>query len=143
MGGIKMELLAILVTSILAGLITYYLNHFMNKGPVFASAIVVITAGLILPKIFVNGYTLALVATCASYAGMSAKIRMTNLWEMGISCILLGLIFVGSSEALVGYGGRLGTIAAISVITVWGAKSLYEHLKVPLAEKQKLKTKNS
>lgn len=136
-----MELLLIITVSVLAGLLTYHINHYLGKGPVFGSAIVVLTVGLILPKVFSDGYTLALVATCASYAGMSAKNRITNPLEVCISCVLVALIFVGSSEALVGYGGRLGTIAAISVITVWGAKSLFLQLRED--KKNQLKTKNS
>jgi len=136
-----MEPLIIILVSVISGVVTYYINHLLNKGPVFASAIVAVTAGLILPKLFSNGYTLALVATCASYAGMSAKTRVASFKEMAFSCILLALIFMGSSNALVGYGGRLGTIAAISVITVWGLKNIYIELKEN--NRKLLKTKNS
>lgn len=117
-----MENFTIIAISLVSGLLTYYINHYLNRGPVFASALVAITAGLLLPQIFENGSTLAVMATCASYAGMSAKIRMANFLEMGLGSILCGFVFIVSQNALVGYGGRLGTIAAISVITIWGTK---------------------
>ncbi|SET11287.1 hypothetical protein [Anaerobranca gottschalkii] len=117
-------MLEILIVSLVAGILTFYINHYLSKGPVFASATVALISGLVLPQIFENGTMLAVVATCASYAGMSAKTRMTNFIEMGLASLLSGFIFYVSQNALVGHGGRLGTIAAIAVITVWGAKQL-------------------
>ena len=119
-----MDNFIIITVSIIAGVLTYYINHYLNKGPVFASALVATTAGLVLPQLFDSGTTLAVVATCASYAGMSAKTTITNFIEMGLGSILCGFVFIVSQNALVGHGGRLGTIAAISVITIWGIKQL-------------------
>ncbi len=123
-----METIMILLVALVAGVLTYYINHYLNKGPVFASALVALLAGLLLPKLFVYGSTLAVVATCASYAGMSAKTRITTIWEMGIGALLSGVIFIAADKALAGHGGRLGTIAAIAVITVWGARQAYEKM---------------
>jgi len=116
---------AILLTSIVSGLLTYYINHFTNRGPVFASAIVTLAAGLTLPFLFPHsGTTLALAATCASYAGMAARSRIRGFWDMSLCSVLTALLFTLTKGALVGIGGRLGTIAAIAVISTWGVRQL-------------------
>lgn len=138
-----MENLIIIGVSLVSGLITYYINHYLNRGPVFASAMVALATGIVLPQILESGSTLAVMATCASYAGMSAKTRVTNLIEMGLGSVLCGFVFVASQNALVGHGGRLGTIAAISVITIWGAKQLINQISNYFSSKRDLESKSN
>ena len=114
----------LLVICVLAGTATYYLNHISKRGPVLASSLVALSAGVLLPAFFPqNGYTLALAATCVSYAAMAAKSRIGNLQEMFVCSVLVAVLFSLSTNSLVGVGGRLGTIAAITVVIVWGIKT--------------------
>jgi len=54
---------------------------------------------------------------------MAAKTRISNLKEMTLCSVLVAIIFSLSPESLLGVGGRLGTIAAITVVIVWGLKT--------------------
>lgn len=81
-------------------------------------------AGLFLPVVFAqSGYTLAMAAACVSYAAMAAKARISDFQEMTLCSVLVAILFTLSPQGLVGVGGRLGTIAAIAVVIVWGIKA--------------------
>jgi hypothetical protein len=122
----------ILLTSIIAGICTYIISNKLNKGAVFASATVTLVSGIIFPHFFPElGSTLMLVAACASYAGMISVNNAPSIRDMIIISAITGLLFVVSSTAYVGIGGRLGTIAAISCLTWTGAKKLFFIDKLP------------
>ncbi|AKL96779.1 hypothetical protein CACET_c33350 [Clostridium aceticum] len=121
-----MDKLVIILVSIAAALITYYISITMNKGAVFGSAIVTLVAGFIFPHFFPDkGATLAAVATCASYAGMVAVGKFPKIQEMVAVGFLAGIIFIATTTAFVGVGGRLGTIAAVAGLSWLGIKKLY------------------
>lgn len=118
-----MELnLMIILTGIIAAYITYYISIELKKGAVFASAIVTLTAGLLLPRMFMEGSILAAVATCSSYAGMVSKDKFKSSKDMIYVGFICSLIFIVTIDAYVGVGGRLGTIAAISGFSFLGMK---------------------
>jgi len=125
-----MESLWIVLTAILAGVATYYIVVFLNKGVVFGSAVVTLTSGVFLPHFIPElGSTLAVVATCASYAGMVAVKNVPNLIEMGIVGFIVGILFLLTFPAYVGIGGKLGTIAAIGCFVWIGIKKAYRDIK--------------
>lgn len=110
-----MEELIILSVSIAAGIGTYIVSNILKRGAVIASSIITLVSGLILPYFFPDiGNGLAVAAACASYAGMISVENALNLVEMAIISLLTGILFIASSNAYIGIGGRLGTIAAIS-----------------------------
>lgn len=122
-----MSIPLLVTVSIIGGLLTYYINHFTNRGPIFASGVVTLMAGLILPRIWPDqGPSLALAATCASYAGMAARSRIKTFRDMTLCSLLVAALFILTKNAFVGIGGKLGTIAGIAVISVWGVRSLVE-----------------
>lgn len=121
-----MEELMILTVTVLAGMSTYIVCNLLKRGPVIASAIITLAAGLILPYFFpATGTQLAVAAACVSYAGMISVENALNLWEMAIISLLTGILFVAASSAYVGIGGRLGTIAAISCFAWLGFKKVF------------------
>lgn len=98
----------------------------MGKGPVFASALVTLVSGIIFPHFFPEGGgTLAVMATCASYAAMVANTKFPKIWEMVFVGLIAGSVFVVTTSGFVGVGGRLGTIGAISGISWLGMKKTY------------------
>ncbi|MTI95988.1 MAG: hypothetical protein FH749_10980 [Firmicutes bacterium] len=109
----------VVMVSLVCGLATWLINHRLQKGPVLASAIVALVAGLVFPHIFAEGSTLAAVAACASYVGMSAKARLRGPVEAAIALGIAAALFVVTVDVFVGVGGKLGTIAAIAAMTVW------------------------
>ncbi|WP_350343326.1 hypothetical protein PRVXT_002621 [Proteinivorax tanatarense] len=123
-------IIQVFALTILGGLLTFYINHNLEKGPVFASAVLALLSGITFPAIFGadTGMTLATAVTAASYAGMSGKNRVRNFKEMTVALIFLSIIFVVSINAFAGIGGKLGTIACISVLSLYGAKAVYRQI---------------
>jgi len=110
--------------------LTYYFNRRKGNGPVLASAVVGLTAGLIFPSLFPgNGETFAVVAICASFTGMTSSDRCPNFWYMILAGFITGLIFVFSTPLLGGAGGKLGTIAFASVLSVCGYSQIIHRIR--------------
>ena len=121
-----MEEVMILIISVIAGVATYFVSHFLKKGAVIASAIITLIAGLMLPHFFPEiGSTLAVAAACSSYAGMISLENALNLLEMAVISLMTGILFIASNSAYIGIGGRLGTIAAISCFAWLGFKKVF------------------
>ncbi len=121
-----MEEIIILIISIIAGIITYFVSNILKKGGVMGSAVVTLVAGLILPELFPTiGANLAVAAAASSYAGMISMENALNVWEMSIISLMTGILFIAASNAYVGIGGRLGTIAAISCFAWLGFKKAF------------------
>jgi hypothetical protein len=121
----------IMVVAMVATPLTFFFNIARKHGPVLASAIVGITAGLILPVLDPQlGPTLAVVAICASFAGMTSKARCSNFWHILITGFFSGVIFVCSTPLLGGAGGKLGTIAFGAVLGTCGLIKLINQMLV-------------
>jgi len=123
-----MFLIQAMVVSLVAGLSAWGLHHHLQRGPVLASAVITLTAGLVLPNMFDQGNDLVAVAACGSYVSMSATIRLRNVLETCFALTFAALLFVASTQIFVGVGGKLGTIAAVSVMTVLGCSQVLRFL---------------
>ena len=120
-------ILMIILVSLIAAPLTYYFNCIRGNGPVLASGFVGLLGGLILPIVFPGiGGTLAVVAICASFAGMSSRARCTGIWVLFITGLFIGVIFVFSAPVFGGAGGKLGTIAFGSIMATYGFISLFQ-----------------
>ena len=92
----------------LGALCCYFLHTYTSVDSVTSSALV----GLIFSFVFKKDQT---TIYCGSFAGMSTKVFMiNNIWFIPV-CFLGGLIFFYTKNHLLGFGGKLGTIAFISV----------------------------
>lgn len=121
-----MEEITILTVSVIAGIATYIVSNILNRGPVIASAIITLVSGLMFPYFYpLMGDVLAAAAACASYAGMISVENALNLLEMSVISLMTGILFIASSSAYIGIGGRLGTIAAISCFAWLGFKKVF------------------
>lgn len=116
-----MELIIpILLCAVIATTLTYCLSVTLGHGAVLASGGTALIGGLILPNLFPGevGGTLAVMAICASFTGMSSPARIPN-WGAVVSMgLLTGMMYILSMPLAGGAGGKLGTIsfgAAISV----------------------------
>ncbi len=126
-----MDELILLLVAVVAGMTTYLVSNHLNRGTVIGSAIVTLVSGLIFPHFFPSlGEQMALVAACASYAGMISIENALNLFEMAIISLLAGILYLAASSAYVGIGGKLGVMAAISCFAWLGFKKVFgiEHL---------------
>ena len=117
----------ILLSAIFGAVGAYWISISLNKGAVLGSAIITLLSGILFPRFVPElGATLASVATSASYAGMISKKNVPKLWEMVFVGCFVGIIFILSSSAYVGLGGKLGTIGAISCFAWLGLKKVYK-----------------
>ncbi|WP_192929583.1 hypothetical protein [Alkaliphilus serpentinus] len=137
-----MENFMIIAVAVMAGVTAYSISILLNKGAVFGSALVTLISGIVFPHFFPEiGVKLAVVATCASYAGMVAVKNVPKIWEMAIVGLITGSLFILTSEAYVGVGGKLGTIAAISCFAWVGLKKVVGTV-TNLKKEELLKTKS-
>ena len=115
----------LLITSVVAALVTYYLNNNRKQGPVLASAVVGLVAGVLLPVLHKDaGGVLAVMAICASFAGMSNTKRMPSWIPMAFVGLSAGLVYMFANPFIGGTGGKLGTIAFGSNMAVRGLMDL-------------------
>lgn len=111
-----MVLIVGLILGQLWGATGYWLQKRTKLSSVELSAWLTLAAGLLLPRIFSEGYLYATMCTAISYALMSSSERIAILWEyLLVSGICVLTVFFGQN-LLVGIGGRLGTSAAVSVL---------------------------
>ncbi|MCK5758232.1 MAG: hypothetical protein KAH14_03990 [Clostridiales bacterium] len=117
--------LLLVFVSISAAVLTYVLSIRLKLGPVLASALIGVMAGLWLPLIFPDyGVTMAVMAFCASFVGMSNPKRIKNEFFVAIAGLISGFAFI-FSFTLQGAGGKLGTIAFGSVMAVYGISKIF------------------
>jgi len=116
--------------SVVAAVVTYYLSVHRKHGAVIASSVVGIVAGLLLPALHGDvGKTLAVMAICASFAGMSSTKRFPNIVPLAFVGLVAGLVFMYSSPVIGGTGGKLGTIAFGSGMAIRGFMDLLGQLQ--------------
>ena len=102
--------------------ITFILSIWFDQGPVMASGMVGLAAGLLLPAIHgpVTGGLYAVGVYAASFAGMSGTSRFERAYWMIPAGVLCALILMYTSPFMGGGGGKLGTTAFGAVIGVRG-----------------------
>lgn len=119
----------LIVTGIIAAVSTYVLSIKYKQGSVRASALLSFIVGVfffLFPSIVSQEltYSIPLVFTGASFAGMASHKIIPNIWMMGLSGLIFTVIFLTSSIFFAGYGGGLGTVACISVLVVFGFRRI-------------------
>lgn len=110
--------------------ITYLLSRVLKNDVVFSSSIVSLIGALIMPEIisnYTNDYTLLLMAS--TFAGMSSKDKINNIYEVIMISIVLPILFIYSYSHFGGGGGKLGTIAFGSVLASNGIKNIFINIK--------------
>ncbi|GAB6088980.1 hypothetical protein JCM12856_05730 [Spirochaeta dissipatitropha] len=112
----------ILIAAAAGSLSTYELQHRSSLGPVAASSLTGLTAALMLAFFRYAGLAgdetlqLSLVFFCTGFIGMSARHRVSGGLESLAAGFAAGAIFILTSTSFGGTGGKLGTIALISVL---------------------------
>ncbi|MGQ9492302.1 MAG: hypothetical protein ACUVR2_00885 [Anaerolineae bacterium] len=111
--------------SIIAAVLTYYLSNMRKQSAVLASSAVGLTAGILLPAVHGDvGKTLAVMAICASFAGMSNTKRIPNLVAIAFVGLSAALVYMFANPFIGGTGGKLGTIAFSSGMAIRGLLDL-------------------
>lgn len=120
-------IILIFIFSVITTPLTYYLNIKRNQGPVMASSVIGLLAGILLPRFFAeNGTFYAIVVICASFIGMTVKPICSTFWQISLSGVIMAIVFVYATPLLNGAGGKLGAIAFIAVLSICGFRKLAE-----------------
>ncbi len=111
----------LVIAAIIAALFTYTLHAHLGFGPVLASGLVGLAAGIWLPLLDpVHGPLLAVMVFCASFVGMASRRRLPHAGAVALAGLFCALIFVFSTPYFAGAGGKLGTTAFASTAAVVG-----------------------
>lgn len=111
----------VVVYSVVAAVATFALHYRWSLDPVSASSVVGVVGGLALPWLYpAIGDLLAATIYAASFAGMSDQSRIPDERWMALAGICVGLVVVYTAPYLGGAGGKLGTIAFVSCLAVYG-----------------------
>ncbi|WP_072551984.1 hypothetical protein [Christiangramia salexigens] len=121
----------LLFTGILSAILTHILNNHFKMGPVKASALLSFPIGLFFfffPNILSPELTkeIPLVFFGASFIGMVSFKVLGNYIYLILAALVFVLIYYLGSPFFKGFGGALGTTAAISVLVSVG---LYQLIK--------------
>ena len=100
----------IVSVSVFGAAATWWINTQLGLGPAVASGIIGLLAALILPT------DLAVATYTASFVGMSSALVLTGLPMALIAGIFVGILFALALPVYQGFGGKLGTIAAVAVL---------------------------
>lgn len=117
-------LLLNIIIALLWGAAGFWLRQNTKLSVVEVSALLALTAGLVLPPLFSEGTLLALTCTAVSYAAMCSSDRCCSYRDMLFISFLCSLVIYFGQGVLVGIGGRLGTSAAVSVLLCLVIKNL-------------------
>jgi hypothetical protein len=120
----------IILSSALAAGLTWLLADLKPLGAVRASSIVGLIGGLFFPLFLpLTGSIHAAAVFCASFVGMASRERKPKLWMVVIAGVIAGALIQFSAPVFGGFGGKLGTIAMSSVLSVWGYRSVFDKLR--------------
>jgi hypothetical protein len=111
----------VLSYSVAGAVVTYVLSVRLGRGPVLASGSVGVLGGISLPIVHPEGGSLLAAAVfCASFVGMALEERIPDVGRIGVAGFVAGLVFVYTTPYVGGSGGKLGTIAFGSCLTIVG-----------------------
>ncbi|SFI08068.1 hypothetical protein SAMN05192551_10664 [Tindallia magadiensis] len=98
----------IVVASIIATSVTWFISHEMGYGAIIANGVVGVIAAALLPA------ALAGPAYAASFVGMSGLNVLPNFAVAMLGGLVCGMILSFTGEIFAGIGGKGGTTAALS-----------------------------
>lgn len=116
-----MEISILFLTGIISAILTYIVNNKYRQGAVRASASLSLLVGLFFyffPELFSPYLTknIPIVFIGATFIGMVSSKILSSYLLVGFSGFLFSIIYLNASPFFKGYGGALGTTAAISVL---------------------------
>ena len=106
------------ITLVIGSLLTFYLNNYLEWGAVLASATVGLAGGL-LPYIKPSSEQLKSVAIaiyCGSFVGMASTSLFNEIHYIFIASAISGLFYIYTRGLLIGFGGKLGSVAMSGVL---------------------------
>lgn len=124
-----MNVLVIIIAGIIGSVLTFYISQKFQQSAVRSSALLSLIVGLFFyyfPEIF-NAYltkNIPIVFIGTSFIGMvSSKVQGSYI-RLAIAGILFSSIYINKSHFFEGFGGALGALAFIALLTTMGAFDL-------------------
>jgi hypothetical protein len=124
-----MNIIILLISGVVGAVITFYLNNNLQLGGVMASAGVSVFGGAffyLFPDLL-NPYlteNIPLIVMGASFIGMATFRVIRKNWIIGVSGFIFSVIYLLTGSFFEGFGGGLGTTAAISLGAAYGIRIL-------------------
>ncbi|MEH6305900.1 hypothetical protein RYH73_09625 [Olivibacter sp. CPCC 100613] len=118
-----MYILILFIVSFIAATGTFYLNEHLKQGPIRSSAVlslIVATFFFLFPQLLSPYLTtnIPLVFIGSSFIGMVSTRLISNYFLIGAAGLIFCIVYLNTSSFFHGYGGALGTSAAISLLAV-------------------------
>jgi len=117
------NLFVLLIVGFFSAVTTFYMNEELKQGPVCSSAVLSLIVGLYfyffpgtMSSYLVKNIPIVFIG--ASFIGMVSTKMISNYFLIGVAGIIFCLIYLNTSKFFSGYGGALGTSAAISLLAV-------------------------
>jgi len=103
------EKVILILSTILASVLTYLLNIRFHLGPFIASGLVGLVSTKVLKRFSPSMYA-------ASFASMSSSKVLPSVASSGVAGLITGILYISTQKIFVGIGGKLGAIAFLSVL---------------------------
>ncbi|MDM8173507.1 MULTISPECIES: hypothetical protein [Olivibacter] len=118
-----MSVLILFIVSFAAAISTFYVNEHLKQGPVRSSAFLSLTIAIfffLFPKLLSPYLTtnIPVVFIGSSFIGMVSARLVSNYFLIGAAGLVFCTVYLNTSSFFNGYGGALGTSAAISLLAV-------------------------
>ncbi len=120
-----MNICILIITGILGATLTHFVSEYLRLGAVKASALLSLIVGLFFyafPNVL-NGYLtehLPIVFVGTSFIGMVSAKTLKSYTLLAIAGALFTGIYITKSHVFDGYGGALGALAFIALVTTMG-----------------------
>ncbi|QOW09758.1 hypothetical protein Q73A0000_04935 [Kaistella flava (ex Peng et al. 2021)] len=117
------DLMMTTVSGILGATLTFYVSEHYKLGPIRSSALLSVSVGLFFycfPHLF-NSYltkNIPLVFMGTSFIGMVSSKSYGSYFRLAVAGTLFSTIYCNKSLFFEGFGGALGALAFISLLTV-------------------------
>lgn len=122
----------LIVIALFGAVIPYVLQHRYKQNPVFASAGPSLLFSLLAIPLFSLGAYYSAVFFSASFIGMSDQKRLKNVYRVILAGLILGVLYDLMAPLFNGAGGKLGTLALLSVLIVYGFEKVVMRIFVRL-----------
>ena len=142
-----MEISILFLTGIFSAILTYVVNNKYRQGAVRASAGLSLLVGLFFyffPELFSPYLTknIPIVFIGATFIGMVSSKILPSYLLVGFSGFIFSIIYLNASRFFKGYGGSLGTTAAISVLVSLSLAVVSKSEKIKRIKKYRPSRKN-
>ncbi|MEO9501794.1 MULTISPECIES: hypothetical protein [Flavobacteriaceae] len=127
--------LIILLTGVIGSVLTYFISTPLKQGAVRASALLSLIVAVFFhffPNILNSYLTIHIpfVFIGTSFIGMVSSKTNVNYFQLILAGCLFSLIYLHKGDVFSGYGGALGTIAGIALLTSFGFSALFSNISM-------------